>query len=397
MDHRIRISSARVPILVVLLAAGGILAAEGGRSYLGSALQDKKPVPDPNQVKALIFREELSIGVPEGAEDYMFGSSVIFNVDEQGFIYATDWESKQIKKFGPDGKHVLTFGRAGQGPGEFQNPGGVRFAKDGTIYISENWGNRITFFDRNGVYLSQKVLPADIFDIWITPVGTSLGSQQIAPQFVGQGPVETFIKIFDANFHPILELHRESFSFPDRSLSPAQAQAEITSEFLARPTALAVMSGEGRIYFGRSDRYSIDVLEPNGTKIMTLSRAVEPLRYKKADIDFLLKEYGDSMTSILKSESLTKEYLRLIRFPESKPYFRALVPMEEGLLAVVVDIEGLAAGWLDLFDRAGGFLGRVRASVPLLNLMFKNGKAYALHKDEGGFLSIERYNYEIRR
>ena len=397
MDKKISVSAARILILAVLLVPVGILAAEGGRSYPGSALQNKRPVPDPAQVKALIFKEELSIGVPEGDEDYMFGSSVIFNVDEQGFIYATDWESKQIKKFGPDGKHILTFGRAGQGPGEFQNPGGVRLAKDGTLYISENFGNKIIFFDRNGVYINQTILPADISDIWITPAGTYLGTQQIAPQYVGQGPVETFIKIFDGTFKPILELHRESFSFPDRSPSPAEGFAKIKNESLARPAALAVMGDEGRIYFGRSDRYAIHVLSPYGQRLLTIERTVKPLPYEQKDIDFMLKEDAESMASFLKSESLKKEYQRLIRFPESKPYFRALVPMEEGGLAVVVDIEGFAASWLDLFDKAGGFLGRVRASVPLPNLMFKNGKAYALHKDDNGFLSIKRYGYEIRR
>lgn len=397
MGRTIRVSAARFLIPAALLAAGVNLAAEGGRSSPGPALQTQKPAPALVQVKALIFKEELSIGVTEGDENYMFGSSVIFNVDDQGNIYATDWESKQIKKFGPDGQHILTFGRAGQGPGEFQNPGGVRFAKDGALYISENFGNKIMFFDEKGVYLRQSTLPADIFDIWITPAGTYLGTQQIAPQYVGQGPVETFIKIFDGSFKPIVELHRETFSFPDRSLSPAGSMAKITNEFLSRPTALAVMGEEGRIYFGRSDAYSIDVLGPDGKRIMTISRAAESLPYKKADIDFFLKEDAEKMASILKSESLTKEYTRLIRFPKNKPLFRALVPMEEGHLAVVVDIEGLAASWLDLFDRSGGFLGRVRASVPLLNLMFKNGKAYALHKDESDFLSIKRYNYEIRR
>ena len=397
MGRTIRVSAARFLITAALLAAGVNLATVAGRSSPGSALQNQKPAPALVQVKALIFKEELSIGVPEGDENYMFGSSVIFNVDDQGNIYATDWESKQIKKFGPDGQHILTFGRAGQGPGEFQNPGGVRFSKDGALYISENFGNKIMFFDEKGVYLRQSNLPADIFDIWITPAGTYLGTQQIAPQYVGQGPVETFIKIFDGSFKPIVELHRETFSFPDRSLSPAGSMAKITSEFLSRPTALAVMGEEGRIYFGRSDAYSIDVLGPDGKRIMTISRAVESLPYQKADIDFFLKEDAEKMASILKSESLTKEYTRLIRFPKNKPLFRALVPMEEGHLAVVIDIEGLAASWLDLFDRSGGFLGRVRASVPLLNLMFKNGKAYALSKDESGFLSIKRYNYDIRR
>jgi hypothetical protein len=391
MDDKTRIPSARILILAALLAA------EAGRPFPSSASQNNGPVRDPVPVKALIFKEEVTIGVPEGDEKYMFGSSVIFNVDEQGHIYATDWESKQVKKYGPDGKHVLTFGRAGQGPGEFRNPGGVRFTKDGDLYISENFGNKIIFFDRNGIYLRQSILPADIFDIWITPAGTYLGTQRITPQYVGQGPVETIINIFDSAFKPILELHKESFSFPVRSLPPAQAQAAITNEFLSRPTAVAVMGDDGRIYFGRSDVYAIDVLAPEGKKLMTISRAVEPLPYRQADIDFVLKEDEERMTSMMRSEALTKDYLRLIRFPKNKPFFRALVPMDEGGLAVVVDIEGYSATWIDLFDRGGGFLGRVRAAVPPLNLMFKNGKAYALQRDDSGFLSIKRYSYEIRR
>jgi hypothetical protein len=391
MDNKTRIPSARILILAALLAA------EAGRPFPGSASQNKGPVPDPVPVKALIFKEEVTIGVPEGDEKYMFGSSVVFNVDEQGHIYATDWESKQVRKYGPDGKHVLTFGRAGQGPGEFRSPSGVRFAEDGTLYILENSDNKIIFFDRNGIYLRQMALQMEIFDMWITPAGTYLGYQRIAPRYVGQGPVETIINIFDSAFKPVLELHRESFTFPDRSLSPAQAQAQITNEFLSRPTAVAVMGDDGRIYFGRSDVYAIDVLAPEGKKLMTISRAVEPLPYRQADIDFVLKEDEERMTSMMRSEALTKDYLRLIRFPKNKPFFRALVPMDEGGLAVVVDIEGYSATWIDLFDRGGGFLGRVRAAVPPLNLMFKNGKAYALQRDDSGFLSIKRYSYEIRR
>jgi hypothetical protein len=156
------------------------------------------------------------------------------------------------------------------------------------------------------------------------------------------------------------------------------------------------MGDDGRIYFGRSDVYAIDVLAPEGKKLMTISRAVVPLPYRQADIDFVLKEDEERMTSMMRSEALTKEYLRLIRFPKNKPFFRALVPMDEGGLAVVVDIEGYSATWLDLFDREGRFLGRVRIPVPLLNMIFRNGKAYALHKDDNDFLSIKRYAYDIQ-
>ncbi|MCK7469704.1 MAG: hypothetical protein MZU95_02020 [Desulfomicrobium escambiense] len=76
----------------------------------------------PATIVSITFREELSIGVPEGDEAQMFGSSVQFNVDEKGNIYATDWDAKQIKKFGPDGKHLLTFGRKAKDPGNSRIP-----------------------------------------------------------------------------------------------------------------------------------------------------------------------------------------------------------------------------------------------------------------------------------
>jgi hypothetical protein len=393
-DHRLEVL---LLIGAVLLTGAALVRAVAGQPgwAISSGDQDHGRPGPPARIVSINFKEELSIGVPEGDEAQMFGSSVQFNVDERGNIYATDWDAKQIKKFGPDGKPLLIFGRKGQGPGEFQNPGVVRFLKDGTLYLSENFGNKLIFFDEKGVYLRQSTLPADIYDIWITPAGTYLGNEQAAPQYVGEGPIENAIKVYDGSFMPILELCRDSFVFPDRSLGPAQGYAQITNESLARPHAMAVMGPDGRLYFGRSDVYAIDVLAPEGRKLKTVSRDVEALPYKAQDREFILKEEEERMKSMTGSEPLVKEYLGLLRFPEHKPFFLSLVPMDDGGLAVVVDREGSTAVRLDLFDREGAFLGRVRAAISPLNLMFKNGKAYALHEDEDGFLSIKRYGYRM--
>ncbi len=274
----------------------------------------------PQAIKAIVFTEELSIGKAQGDEKYLFGSSVHFNVDDRGNFYVLDWDDKVIKKFGPDGKFLLAFGRAGQGPGEFRNPSGVRFAKDGRLYLSENWGNKIIYFDANGQYLDQRILEENIFDITITPAGTHLGRGQVAPRYVGEGPVKDTIALYNGDFKPIVVFHEESFTFPDRSLSQAQSQAEIASTFLARPMAMAEMGADGRIYFGRSDAYAIDVYSPEGKKLFTIARDVKPMAYEKKDIDFYLKNNEEQMKSMIQSESIVKEISRLIRFPKDKPY-----------------------------------------------------------------------------
>lgn len=231
MKEKIWLVVAPLFLCAVLSGAVDVLAA-GVRWAPSFPDGQAKLESPPAKIKAIVFKEELSIGVAEGDENYMFGSSVVFNVDDKGNIFAMDWDNKHVKKFGPDGKYILTFGRAGQGPGEFRNPSGVRFTRDGNLYMSENFGNKIMFFDQNGVYLNQTTLPARIFDIWITPAGTYLGNKWVAPQYVGQAPTESSITIFDGRFKPILELHKETFDFPARSVSYAQTQADITSAFL---------------------------------------------------------------------------------------------------------------------------------------------------------------------
>jgi hypothetical protein len=216
----------------------------------GTTASALRALPDrPASIKEIVFTKDLTIGVVEGDENYMFGKSVGVGVDDRGSIYVLDWDRKQVRKFGPDGKYVLTFGRHGQGPGEFQNPSTVRFAPDGSLYVSENYRNRLLFFDPDGKFLSQTTLPENMRDIWITPSGTHLGIRHRAPMYVGRGNVEELYTIFDDKFRPIVVLHKDVIDIsPPASLSLAQRLAEGGSYFLARPNPVATMGEDGRIY-----------------------------------------------------------------------------------------------------------------------------------------------------
>lgn len=364
--------------------AGMFLSAFGTRP--------DKPAP----IKEIVLRKELTIGVVEGDEAYMFGKSVGVSVDGRGNIYVLDWDRKHIRKFGPDGKYLLTIGRPGQGPGEFQNPSTARFAPDGSLYVSENFGNRLYFFDPDGKFIGQSTLPEDIFDIWITPAGTRLGIRHRAPRIVGQGNTESTYIIYDDKFRPIVELYTDvvDLKLPD-SQSLAHSLADIASFFLARPNPIATMGEDGRIYFGLTNAYAVDVYSPEGKKLRTISRELPPKEYSRKDIDFVLKAYEESQYAE-QPEAVRKEILRRIRFPKYKPFVQALVPMDNGLLGVVSEVTSGDECALDSFDRDGQFLGRVKAAIPLGGLLFKNGKAYCVRTDENGYHFVERFAYLIR-
>jgi DNA-binding beta-propeller fold protein YncE len=88
--------------------------------------------------------------------------------DADGNIWAIDGDAKdgkgnQVFKFSPDGKLLLTLGKAGQGGSGtdvFDRPTGIAFAPNGDVFISEGhapgFGNsRIMKFDKNGTFIES--------------------------------------------------------------------------------------------------------------------------------------------------------------------------------------------------------------------------------------------------
>jgi hypothetical protein len=99
-----------------------------------------------------------------------FGAGVVLfphglHVDRDGNVWVTDGlgrngKGHQVFKFSPDGKLLLTLGKAGQpgsGPDEFNAPSAVVTAPNGDIFVADGHGGntnaRIVKFDRDGKFL----------------------------------------------------------------------------------------------------------------------------------------------------------------------------------------------------------------------------------------------------
>ncbi len=68
----------------------------------------------------LTIAKEQQIGELDGPEELTFVDIADVAVNSIGDIYAADRRLNEIRKFDKDGKYLLTVGRPGQGPGEFQ-------------------------------------------------------------------------------------------------------------------------------------------------------------------------------------------------------------------------------------------------------------------------------------
>ena len=61
----------------------------------------------------------------------------------------------RIVKFSKDGKFLKTWGKHGQGPGEFEVPHGLAFDSRGRLFVADRGNNRIQIFDQEGRFLEE--------------------------------------------------------------------------------------------------------------------------------------------------------------------------------------------------------------------------------------------------
>lgn len=104
----------------------------------------KNPIEPMYECAALAIEEELTIGEPEGREEYMFVGLTQITVDDRGYIYAVDLRAKHVKVFDGNGEYIRTIGKAGQGPGEFQLPAAVYITPEQELLVFEMM--KISFF-----------------------------------------------------------------------------------------------------------------------------------------------------------------------------------------------------------------------------------------------------------
>jgi hypothetical protein len=94
---------------------------------------------------------EVSIGMFDGPEEYLFGDIVSMAVADDGTIYVMDRQVPALRVYDADGSYRTTFGRGGEGPGEYKRPdGGLNVLSDGRVVLRDPANARIQVFSTEG-------------------------------------------------------------------------------------------------------------------------------------------------------------------------------------------------------------------------------------------------------
>jgi hypothetical protein len=105
----------------------------------------------------------VRIGAADGTPAYVFGYIGSVSRAASGSIVVMDDASRTLRVFDAQGRYVVSYGRSGQGPGEFGAEAvHARFLSTDTIATFGSSGHLQYFSVRRGYLASSRVLPADL-------------------------------------------------------------------------------------------------------------------------------------------------------------------------------------------------------------------------------------------
>ncbi len=97
-------------------------------------------------------------GIPgEGPDEFNQPSSVY--VAANGDIFVGDGHggrsNARIVKFSAAGEFIMSWGKRGTGPGEFETPHALAMDSRGRLFVGDRGNNRVQIFDQDGAFLEQ--------------------------------------------------------------------------------------------------------------------------------------------------------------------------------------------------------------------------------------------------
>jgi hypothetical protein len=131
----------------------GNIWATDGRAKDGKGQQVTKFSPDG---KVLMTLGKAGVA---GAGHDTFNAPSDALVAPNGDVFVADGHGNdtnaRIVKFSPDGKFIKEWGKKGSGPGEFNVPHRLAFDSSGRLFVADRANNRIQLFDQDGKYLAE--------------------------------------------------------------------------------------------------------------------------------------------------------------------------------------------------------------------------------------------------
>jgi hypothetical protein len=335
----------------------------------------KRPVKKAGAFSSLGLTRDLSIGNTATDEDSMFSTIGGVMVDDDEDIIVIDEKELVIKIFDKNGRHVRTFGKRGQGPGEFQSAARIVLKGGRDIAVLDSANHRFSYYSKEGECLKEISLGKYSSIRRAKP--DSRGHIYADTTTMDGGTVTDTIMRFDPEFHMM-----GTVAEAERVMKPYEV--DVVPEWF-----MFTVMDDDRFVWGRNTKYELTILDPDGKPVKRIIKDYAPVKISEAERKRLIKErFGDFV--------IPASYK--VVFPEHFPPFLYFICDDLGRLYVRTyqeDARG-SVQW-DVFDEEGLYILSLFLPPDELLYCIRKGKAYTFsNENEAGLPVVLRYRMDWR-
>jgi len=330
-----------------------------------------KPVKLPGMPATLKLTEDLCIGKETKDENYMFSRLGSIQVDDDGNIYVLDTKEILVKVYDKNGKHLRTFGKKGQGPGEFQSALRMYMAEREKLTFLDTGNKRFSYYSLNGECLKETSCGKWNLDEALADSKGSIYGETLSIELDG---VKQKLLKFDPQFKQVSELADLEVKMKPPSVNP------IPVKFFFMVTK------KDDLIWAKASIYELNVINSKGEKIKKIVKDYNSVKITDAEKAKLIKEkYEDSLLQGIKLE-----------WPENYPPLYYFALDDRGWIYVSThekDVKGNI--YFDVFDAEGRSI--VRFSHPKgerLSAVKKNKAYFLVEESKEGIPLVKRYSMD---
>ena len=312
--------------------------------------------------------EDLTIGGESGGAESVLNRPQYLDVDAEGNIYILDWGDVEFKVFAPDGRHLRSFGKKGQGPGEFDTPASFDIAADGRIFLLSGRQHQMIILDSAGKYLSSFKVEGFCDRLGVDRNNRVYYSQMLFPE-TGGGEEFKLIQNRMALFKTdeLGKVKTPLGEYLNGTMLRKMQKEMVTSQSSRESYMTSWLVGpDDRVYLGYNKDYSLGVYDADWNLLFRFGREFTPIRHPTYKPDGAHPEFYPA-------------------FSDWRKFFD-----DAGNLWLEQYVEeGVEDHVFDVFSPEGVYLRQVR--VPEALSLVRGDLAYSIIRQEDEFLVVKRF------
>jgi hypothetical protein len=405
-------SARAITLLSILAPLAPLLTACGGdattdltfttRDSAGIVIAENRGEPPADGGGwALAPEPSLRIGAMDGDEAYLlfrvWGATRL----SDGRIAVANNRAPDIRIFSPTGEHLQTFGRLGEGPGEFDSPVLMGALPGDTLVVVDRTLRRVDLFHPDEGFIEGVTATTDIPGYLLTTGMFSSGSVVVWTQDwtvdLPNGLFRFPVRYWSVGRNGQVESDLGEYPGDETVYSAQTTEQGIFTASVGRPFGKGpstAVSGS-RLFYGSQDAWEIQVHDQTGKLVRLIRREKAPIPVTDTDVSAIMEEMIDDADD---SEQV-RQYRRLFReapIPDFHPAYGDIHADALGFLWVEeYRLPGDATRVTTIFDTEGRMVGSL--NLPSRFQVYEIGEEYLLgrHVDELGVEYL--YLYDLMR